>query len=254
MISTALALLALLSLPPGLAAQFCIDLNTATAQDLGVIIHLGPERAAQVVALRRERPFASVGELARVSGIGPGRVADITKQGLACVAATRATSTPRPAPVPPPRPGQTAAADPERICVVARVVDGDTLNCTDRRRIRLLLIDAPEMTQGLFGSVAKRTLEDFAPPGTRLTLEFDVQRRDPYDRVLAYLTLADGRMVNEELLRAGVAVVTVYPPNVRHVDRFRRAAAAAREAGVGLRAVSAFECLPADYRAGRCAR
>jgi micrococcal nuclease len=59
-------------------------------------------------------------------------------------------------------------------------------------------------------------------------------------------------MVNEELLRAGVAVVSVYPPNVKYVDRFRAVSDSAQEARVGLWSGSAFECLPADSRAGRC--
>lgn len=137
-------------------------------------------------------------------------------------------------------------------CVLARIVDGDTVACDDGRRIRLLLIDAPEMDQGPFGRVARRVLEELAPVGTRVMLERDVEAFDRYGRTLAYLHLADGRIVNEELLRAGVAVVSVYPPNVQHVDRFRRAVEEAREAGRGLWATEAFECLPADHRAGRC--
>jgi micrococcal nuclease len=137
-------------------------------------------------------------------------------------------------------------------CKVQRIVDGDTLVCDGGDRIRLLLIDAPELSQGPFGTAARRELESLAPVGTALRLEMDVQPRDRYGRTLAYLWLEDGRMVNEELLRAGVAVVAVYPPNVRHVDRLRAAVEEAREGKVGLWATSAFECEPGDHRAGRC--
>jgi micrococcal nuclease len=140
----------------------------------------------------------------------------------------------------------------EDTCVVRRIADGDTLVCDDGERVRLLLIDAPELAQAPFGAVARRELAALAPPGTALRVELDVQPRDRFGRTLAYLWLEDGRMVNEELLRAGVAVVVVYPPNVRHVERLRAASAAARNGRVGLWATPAFECEPAAHRAGRC--
>jgi endonuclease YncB( thermonuclease family) len=40
-------------------------------------------------------------------------------------------------------------------CTVERVIDGDTLVCADAGRVRLLLIDAPELDQGPFGEVAR---------------------------------------------------------------------------------------------------
>jgi micrococcal nuclease len=64
-------------------------------------------------------------------------------------------------------------------------------------------------------------------------LELDVQARDRYGRLLAYVWVAD-IMVNAELLRLGVAQVMTVPPNVRHRDQFRELERAAREAGRGL--------------------
>lgn len=147
----------------------------------------------------------------------------------------------------------TASAQAARIpCTVERIVDGDTLVCSDAGRVRLLLIDTPELDQGPFGEVAKLALEQLLPVGVKVELETDVQLRDSYDRLLAYLILPDGRMANEALLDMGVAVVAVYPPNVRHVDRFRGVVEVARAGRRGLWAIGAFECLPSDHRAGRC--
>ena len=137
-------------------------------------------------------------------------------------------------------------------CAVSRIVDGDTLDCTDSRRVRLLLIDTPEMGQGPFGELARQALVDLIPLGSEVTLEIDIEAEDRYGRTLAYVTLGDGRIVNEELLRLGVAVVSVYPPNVLHVERFRAASEEAQLARLGLWAVDAFECLPADFRSGAC--
>lgn len=64
--------------PPGAA---CIDLNTASTSELEEIIHIGPARAAEIVRLR---PFSSLADLDRVSGIGPSRLNDIVEQGRVC--------------------------------------------------------------------------------------------------------------------------------------------------------------------------
>lgn len=151
----------------------------------------------------------------------------------------------RPAPAAAPLPGGAT-------CIVASVIDGDTFDCADGRRVRLLLVDAPEMDQGSFGSLAKSVLERNAAPGAALTLELDVSSTDQYGRTLAYVRLPDGTMLNHELLRSGVAVVEAYAPNVKYVDQFRAIADSARLQARGLWAVRAFDCLPADHRAGRC--
>lgn len=90
------------------------------------------------------------------------------------------------------------------------------------------------------------------PVGTSVTVETDVRVRDPFDRILGYVYLPDGRMVNEEMARSGYVTALVYPPNVKYVERIRRAVAEARKAKRGLWATDFFNCSPRDYRAGRC--
>lgn len=141
---------------------------------------------------------------------------------------------------------------PGEICVVDRVVDGDTLKCEDGRDIRLLLIDAPEMGQGVFGDLAKTALEALAPIGSSLGLYHDVEHTDRYGRTLAHLETDGGSMVNEEMIRKGMAVVSVYPPNVALVERYRAAAADAQKAKIGLWALNGFECEPGAFRRGEC--
>ncbi|GEM_PF-6006124 len=60
----------------------CVDINSASVEELQRIVHIGPGRAEEVVALR---PFSSLEELQKVSGIGPARLGDIIEQGLVCV-------------------------------------------------------------------------------------------------------------------------------------------------------------------------
>lgn len=60
-----------------------VDINSASFDDLQLIIHVGPDRAQQIIDLR---PFSSVNDLQRVSGLGPATVQDIINQGIAYVA------------------------------------------------------------------------------------------------------------------------------------------------------------------------
>lgn len=68
--------------PPTSPTETCVDINAASTSQLERIVHIGPSRAATIESLR---PFSSVEDLVRVSGIGSSRLADILAQGLACV-------------------------------------------------------------------------------------------------------------------------------------------------------------------------
>ena len=137
-------------------------------------------------------------------------------------------------------------------CEVTDVIDGDTIRCAALGRVRLLLIDSPERDQKPWGGRARESLAAMIPVGSSVRLETDVQLRDRYGRLLAYLYRLDGLQVNEMMVRNGFAEVLVYPPNVRHVDVLRRAREAAREARRGLWSTEAFECAPRDHRADSC--
>ncbi|WP_078555326.1 MBL fold metallo-hydrolase [Bacillus alkalicellulosilyticus] len=60
----------------------CIDINSASIQELEKIVHIGKERAE---ALVQHRPFKKVEELTKINGIGKGRLAEIVDEGLACI-------------------------------------------------------------------------------------------------------------------------------------------------------------------------
>jgi micrococcal nuclease len=145
----------------------------------------------------------------------------------------------------------TACAQPEIECVVERVSDGDSITCGGER-VRLLSIDAPELDQEPFGRAAQAFLEALLPVGSRARLRLDLERRDQHGRLLAYVYLPDGRMANRMMARQGFALPFVLPPNLRHVREIRAAADSARAGELGLWAVDAFACAPADHRAGRC--
>lgn len=71
-------------------------------------------------------------------------------------------------------------------------------------------------------------------PGDAVTIEFDIQTRDKYGRLLGYMYLSDGRMINEEIVKAGYGNVMTVPPNVKYQERFLKAYREARENKRGL--------------------
>lgn len=65
-------------------------------------------------------------------------------------------------------------------------------------------------------------------------LEKDVSERDVFQRLLRYVWLEDGRMVNMILVEEGYAQAATYPPDVKHAEEFVRLAREARDARRGL--------------------
>jgi micrococcal nuclease len=137
-------------------------------------------------------------------------------------------------------------------CTITHVADGDSVTCPPLGRIRLLLIDAPELADREIGRRARSELLRMMPVGTKVVAETDVRVTDQYGRVLAYLFLPDGDLINERMAESGYVTTLVYPPNVKYVERIRSAVESARKARRGLWATGGFDCAPRDYRAGRC--
>jgi micrococcal nuclease len=120
-----------------------------------------------------------------------------------------------------------------------RVIDGDTIDVGFDgviERVRLILIDTPEVSGGVecYGREASARTAALLPVGSTVTLERDVSERDRFDRLLRYMYIADGRMLNEVLVADGFATVATFPPDVKHLDRLREAEAAARAGSRGL--------------------
>lgn len=107
---------------------------------------------------------------------------------------------------------------------VARVIDGDTVELSDGRSVRLIGVDTPETVhptkkEEAGGWIASDFTKE-ALTGRRVWLEYDVDRTDRYTRTLAYVWLADGQLFNALLLREGFGRVLTVPPNVKYVETF----------------------------------
>lgn len=157
----------------------------------------------------------------------------------------------------PPAPMNGATEDvrtSREACLVAAVSDGDSFRCATQGRVRLLLLDAPEMDQAPFGARSRDALRQRLTRSDTVWLEFDVQREDRYNRTLAHVWTAPvgGTHVNLAHARDGWAVAVVFPPNVRHIDAIRAAVAEARQQRRGLWADGRFTCEPIAHKRGDC--
>ncbi len=123
--------------------------------------------------------------------------------------------------------GCPAPSGPPAIGVAAKIKDGDTIVLVSGEEIRYLGMDTAEMTSPVpreleLAKQAKQVNEQLVR-GVKLILEYDVERYDQYNRLLAYVRLPDGRLVNVELVRRGLARVMVSPPNLKYRDELIRA-------------------------------
>ena len=138
----------------------------------------------------------------------------------------------------------TAAGAQERrqAVTVTRVVDGDTVEISPtiggKEDVRLIGVDTPETVDRSedvqpYGPEASRfTTRELE--GARVTLEFDEDREDQFDRLLAYVRLPGGSLFNETLLSRGYAQLEIVAPNDRYEARFRQAQQRAKSAQLGI--------------------
>jgi micrococcal nuclease len=157
-------------------------------------------------------------------------------------------------------PAQAALPDKTQAARVIQVIDGDTIIIEIEKRrehVRLIGIDTPETrpnrraelqahdrhvdqkTIFKLGSRSSNFTRELLPKNSTVFLEFDVNRRDKYQRLLAYAWVRRSNsstevMANEEILRAGYAYLLTIPPNVKYRKRFTDAIAEGRREKRGL--------------------
>ncbi len=133
---------------------------------------------------------------------------------------------------------------------VRHVLDGDTVILRNRRHVRLIGINAPEL--GKDGApdqpLAARARDRLAQlvRGQRVTLAFEREHQDHYGRLLAHVYLPDGRDVEEILLREGLAWAVAVPPNVGKLAVLLAAENEARGTGHGVWGESVYAPTPAE--------
>ena len=108
----------------------------------------------------------------------------------------------------------------EEFVRVKWINDGDTIILNDNRCIRYIGINTPEIDHGEkkaepFGCKAKLFNKSLVFK-KKVHLEFDKERRDQYGRLLAYVFLQDGSLINEKLLEQGYGFFLPRNPNGRY--------------------------------------
>ena len=157
-----------------------------------------------------------------------------------------------------PRVSDSTAADTAAARVEAElqtVTDGDTIGVRYGGRyekVRLIGVDSPEsrsneksardsQRSGIdenvivkLGKEASRHAADILRPIKTVSLEFDKEPRDKFNRLLAYVYLPSGQMLNELMVKDGFAQAVIYRPNLRHSTEFSHAFQEAKAANRGL--------------------
>jgi len=166
-------------------------------------------------------------------------VEDYLPPSVSPVASTSASGAPS---APPPTsasivlPTSSTKINRERVRV-ARVVDGDTVELADGRKLRYIGINTPETVKpntpvqcmGKAASARNRELVD----GKEIEIEKDVSETDRYGRLLRYVYVGD-IFVNQYLVAEGFAQASSYPPDVKYQEIFREAQRKAQEDNKGL--------------------
>jgi len=140
--------------------------------------------------------------------------------------------------------------------VVARVIDGDTIEVNINGKLRIVRyigIDTPETKHPYkpvecFGPEASRFNEELVA-GRQVLLEKDIIAKDRYGRLLRYLWIEGVGLVNQILVENGFAKVSIYPPNVKFETLLITAEAFAEAEGKGLWGACS-DPRPTDYDKG----
>ncbi len=121
-----------------------------------------------------------------------------------------------------------------------RVIDGDTIVVeidNKQEKVRLIGVDTPETVHPekpveYFGKEASEFTHKMVE-GKRVRLEYDWQKRDKYERLLAYVYLEDGTFLNAEIIKQGYGFAYTRFP-FKYLDDFRQYEREARENNRGL--------------------
>jgi len=130
------------------------------------------------------------------------------------------------------------------------VYDGDTIILENGQRVRLLGINTPEIESRhraaeSGGKAAKEWLYNRIKD-QKVYLEHDLEKKDKYDRLLAHVFLADGTHLNRELIKKGLAFMSIVPPNLRYVDVFSHAQKEAETKKLGIWNDPSYQIRPLD--------
>ena len=134
------------------------------------------------------------------------------------------------------QPSETSESVPTwETAYVIQVIDGDTIEVflnDETHQVRYIGIDSLEIGMPNYDEATeanRRLLE-----GQIVELERDITEIDQYGRLLRYVYLQNGLLVNSELVKLGCALAVAYPPDVKYQELFFELEREAKEAGICL--------------------
>lgn len=103
---------------------------------------------------------------------------------------------------------------------VVRIIDGDTIELEDGRKVRYIGIDAPETDGSCFSLEATLKNKELVE-GKNVRLEKDKSETDRYGRLLRYVYV-DNLFMNEVLVKEGYAYAKAYRPDTKMQEGFTK--------------------------------
>ena len=137
---------------------------------------------------------------------------------------------------------QTAVQNQPGLYRVTSFTDGDTISVDmdgKTEKVRLIGVDTPEThdprksVQCYGQSAAAFTKQLIGANRVRLQTDTETTNRDRYDRLLRYVYLPDGRLVNAEIIKQGYGFAYVYFPFTK-MEEFKNYQATAEKQGTEL--------------------
>jgi micrococcal nuclease len=128
---------------------------------------------------------------------------------------------------------------------VTWIYDGDTVEVElggREYRVRYIGVDTPEIDQPYYEEASRANFD--MVKNKDVILVRDVSDTDQYNRLLRYVYLADGTMVNAELLRDGYGRTINIPPDISQQAYFAQLQAEAKQEERGLWALEENKILP----------
>ncbi len=134
---------------------------------------------------------------------------------------------------------------------VRHVYDGDTLQLSDGRKVRLIGLDTPEIhskkrpipaaIKAMGVTARKALISQLDASDWRIGLAFGMQAKDHYGRVLAHAYRADGQNIQASLIEQGLAIAFTTPPNDRKSPCYREHELRAQQLNLGIWSMPAYQ-------------
>ena len=129
--------------------------------------------------------------------------------------------------------------------ILGYIIDGDTVILKDKRHIRLIGINTPELSHdnspSEAGAVsARNALKKMLGNSQVIQLLYGKERHDRHGRTLAHI-YAGGINIQSQLLKTGLAMPLRIPPNLSFADCYNKASQFAKDQRLGLWALSRYK-------------